>query len=92
MVFTFLAFAQVFQALASRSARDSIFKMGVAGNKLLAWMAFAVVALQMIVIYVPFMSSFFGVVPLSPIDLLIAIGTGALVLVVMELEKLLRRK
>jgi len=92
MVFTFLAFAQVFQALASRSANESIFKMGLFGNKLLTWMVFTVVALQLIVIYVPFMSSFFGVVPLSGIDLLIATGTGALVLVAMELEKMFRRK
>ena len=92
MVFTFLAFAQVFQALASRSAKDSIFKMGLFGNKLLAGMAFTVVVLQLIVIYVPFMSSFFGVLPLSGVDLLIAIGTGALVLVAMEGEKLLKRK
>lgn len=92
MVFTFLAFAQVFQAMASRSARDSIFTMDVFGNKLLAWMVFAVVVLQLIVIYVPFMSSFFGVVPLNAVDLLIAIGTGALVLAAMEVEKLLKRR
>jgi hypothetical protein len=54
-------------------------------------MIFSVVVLQLIVIYVPFMSSFFGVVPLSLIDLLIATGTGALVLVAMELEKVLRK-
>jgi Ca2+-transporting ATPase len=91
MVFTFLAFAQVFQALASRSANESIFKMGLFGNKLLTWMVFTVVALQLIVIYVPFMSSFFGVVPLSLIDLLIATGTGALVLMAMELEKAFKK-
>ncbi|NWG06699.1 MAG: cation-translocating P-type ATPase [Chloroflexi bacterium] len=91
MVFTFLAFAQVFQAVASRSARDSIFKMGLTGNRLLAGMVLAVIVLQLVVIYVPVMSSFFGVVPLNGIDLLIAIGTGALVLVVMEIEKLLKK-
>jgi Ca2+-transporting ATPase len=92
MVFTFLAFAQVFQALASRSTRDSFFKIGLRGNNLLAGMAFVVLALQLIVLYVPFMSSFFGVVPLSALDLLIAVGTGALVMVAMELEKFLQRK
>jgi Ca2+-transporting ATPase len=91
MVFTFLAFAQVFQALASRSAKDSVFKMGLFSNSLLAGMAFAVLALQLMVIYIPFMSAFFGVVPLSILDLLIALGTGALVLVAMEGEKWLKR-
>jgi len=92
MVFTFLAFAQVFQALASRSARDSIFSMGVAGNKLLAGMAVAVVVLQLTVIYVPFMSAFFDVKPLALIDLLVALGAGGLVLGAMEVEKLFKRK
>jgi Ca2+-transporting ATPase len=92
MVFTFLAFAQVFQALASRSTKDSIFKIGLRGNNLLAGMAFVVIALQLIVLYVPFMSSFFEVVPLNALDLLIAVGTGALVLAAIELEKFLQRK
>jgi Ca2+-transporting ATPase len=93
MVFTFLAFAQVFQALASRSSKDSFFKMGLSGNPLLAGMSLLVVALQLFVIYVPSVSSFFNVVPLAGFDLLIAMGTGALVFFAMELEKvLLRRK
>ena len=92
MVFTFLAFAQVFQALASRSAKDSVFRMGVFGNKLLAGMALAVVVLQLIVIYTPFLSAFFGVVPLSGMDLLVATGAGAWVLMAMEVEKRLKRK
>jgi len=92
MVFTFLAFAQIFQALASRSTKDSVLKIGFRGNSLLAGMALTVLALQLIVIYVPFMSSFFDVVTLSGLDLFIAIATGALVLVAMEVEKYLKRK
>jgi Ca2+-transporting ATPase len=92
MVFTFLAFAQIFQALASRSTKDSVLKIGFRGNSLLAGMALTVLALQLIVIYVPFMSSFFDVVTLSGLDLFIAIATGALVLVAMEAEKYLKRK
>jgi P-type Ca2+ transporter type 2C len=91
MVFTFLAFAQVFQALASRSAKDSFFKMGLAGNGLLAGMVAVVVILQLTVIYVPFMSNFFGVVPLGIADLLIAVGVSAIVFAVMEVEKWLRK-
>jgi len=87
MVFTFLAFAQVFQAWASRSSKDSFFKMGFAGNLLLAWMSVLVVVLQLFVLYVPSVSEFFDVKPLSGIDLLIAIGTAALVFLAMEMEK-----
>jgi P-type Ca2+ transporter type 2C len=92
MVFSFLAFAQVFQALASRSSRDSFFKLGLSGNPLLAGMALLVIALQLLVIYVPVLSSFFSVKPLSLVDLLIAIGTGALVFLAIEVEKLMRRE
>ena len=88
MVFSFLAFAQVFQALASRSSKDSFFKLGLAGNPLLAGMSLLVLALQLLVIYVPALASFFSVKPLSGMDLLIAIGAGALVFLAIEVEKL----
>lgn len=91
MVFSFLAFAQVFQALASRSARDSFFKMGLSGNPLLAGMALLVLALQLLVIYVPALNSFFNVVPLSLTDLLVALGTGALVFLAIEVEKVVMK-
>ncbi len=92
MVFSFLAFAQIFQALASRSSRDLFFKMGLSGNPMLAWMVLLVFGLQMAVIYVPALNRFFNVIPLSATDLGIAIGTGALVLVAIEVEKAIRRK
>ncbi|MBN1449876.1 MAG: cation-translocating P-type ATPase [Anaerolineales bacterium] len=91
MVFTFLAFAQVFQALASRSSKDSLFKMGLLSNPMLAAIALLVVALQLAVIYVPFLSGFFDVLPLSACDLSIAAGAGVLVFVVMELEKVFKK-
>ncbi|HEX5839022.1 MAG TPA: cation-translocating P-type ATPase C-terminal domain-containing protein, partial [Anaerolineales bacterium] len=92
MVFSFLAFAQVFQALASRSQQDSFFKRGLSGNPLLAGMALLVTGLQLLVIYVPVLSSFFNVVPLRGLDLLIAIGSGAVIFVAMEIEKAVRRR
>ena len=91
MVFTFLAFAQVFQALASRSAKDSFFKLRLMSNPLLAGMSALVVILQLSVLYIPFLAEFFGVVPLSLCDLSIAIATGIIVLVVMELEKKIKK-
>jgi P-type Ca2+ transporter type 2C len=87
MVFTFLAFAQVFQAWASRSTKDSFFKMGLSGNPLLAGMSLLVVVLQLFVIYVPPVSEFFSVKPLGGMDLLVAIGTAALVFLSMEVGK-----
>ena len=91
MVFTFLAFAQVFQAWASRSATDSFFKLRILSNSLLAGMSALVVGLQLMVLYVPFLSEFFGVKALSLCDLSIAIAGGIVVLVVMEAEKMFRK-
>jgi Ca2+-transporting ATPase len=87
MVFTFLAFAQVFQALASRSSKDSVFKLGIMSNPTLAGMSLLVTVLQLAVLYVPFLSDFFGVKALSLCDLSIAISGGILVMVVMEISK-----
>jgi P-type Ca2+ transporter type 2C len=92
MIFTSLAFMQVFQALASRSSKDSLFKSGVLSNPLLAGMAVLVVVLQMMVIYNHMLADFFEVIPLSGCDLSIVAGAGVIVFVVMELEKWLKRK
>lgn len=91
MVFTFLAFAQVFQALASRSGKESLFKIGVLSNPMLAAIALLVVILQLAVLYVPFLSSFFDVLPLSACDLSIAAGAGIIIFIAIELEKFIKR-
>jgi Ca2+-transporting ATPase len=92
MVFTFLAFAQVFQALASRSDRESLFRMGLLGNPLLAGMALLVVALQLAVLYLPPLGRFFDVLPLSGCDLSIAAAGGIVVLAALEAEKWRKRR
>ena len=87
MIFTSLAFMQIFQALASRSDKDSLFKIGVMTNPVLAGMALLVFALQMAVLYIPALANFFEVIPLSLCDLSIAAATGVIVFVVMEVSK-----
>ncbi len=87
MIFTSLAFMQVFQALASRSNKDSLLTMGLFSNPLLAGMVALVVVLQLMVLYIPALAHFFEVLPLSGCDLSIAAGAGVIVFVVMELEK-----
>jgi potassium/sodium efflux P-type ATPase len=64
MGFTILVFAQLFNAIASRSAHRSAFH-DFFTNKWL-WGAIAVsIVLQCVVIYVPFLNTAFGTVPLS---------------------------
>jgi Ca2+-transporting ATPase len=92
MIFTSLAFMQVFQALASRSEKESIFKVGLLSNPLLAGMALLVVVLQLAVIYIPAFSNFFEVVPLGLADIGIASAAGLVVLAAMEILKMMKRE
>src|SRR3972149_3892670 len=87
MIFTSLAFMQVFHALAARSAKESLFKMGLLSNPWLAGMVLLVVVLQLAVLYVPTLSKFFEVISLSGCDLSIAAAAGVIVFTVMELGK-----
>jgi Ca2+-transporting ATPase len=92
LILTTLIFAQIFQALAIRSNRDSIFGIGLLSNKPLLLAALLIAGLQLVVIYTPALRGPFGVAPLSAVELLATIGAGSLVLWVGELEKWVRRK
>jgi Ca2+-transporting ATPase len=87
MIFTSLAFAQVGQALASRSTRESLFAVGLTTNPLLLGMTLLVSVLQLAVLYIPPVAVFFGVIPLGARDLALAVGSGVLVFLMIEIEK-----
>ncbi|BDR53866.1 haloacid dehalogenase [Bombiscardovia nodaiensis] len=88
--FTILVFAQLFNALASRSSRQSAL-VGLWSNAWL-WGAIALsVALQLLVIYVPFLSAAFGTTPLTPTTWLECLGLAFTVLLASELRKLGKR-
>ena len=50
-------------------------------------MAILTIALQLLVIYIPFPDQFFDVVPLSATDLLLAVVLGTIVFWAIEIEK-----
>ncbi|MBW7469341.1 Ca2+-transporting ATPase [Pontibacter aydingkolensis] len=85
MIFATIGFSQVFQALALRSSGHSAF--AVKTNPLMAIVAVSAIALQLLVIYLPELKGFFQLVPLSAKDLLISIAAGALVFVIVKVEK-----
>jgi Ca2+-transporting ATPase len=87
MIFTSLAFIQVFRAWSARSDRELVFKMNLMGNPWLAGLAALVIILQLIVLYNPAFAEFFEVLPLHWDDLLLAIVPGLIVFVVMEWMK-----
>jgi Ca2+-transporting ATPase len=92
MIFTTLALAQIWQALAIRSGQDSLFSVGLRSNKPLLGAIVLVFALQLAVLYTPFLQTFFQTRSLLPVDLGISIAAGSLVFFAVELEKWLARR
>jgi P-type Ca2+ transporter type 2C len=92
VLFTALAFAQIFQALGMRSSREHLWQVGLFSNPTLMGMIGLVFLLQLSVIYVPFLQSYFHTQALSLPLLLIIIGANALILVIAEGVKALGRQ
>ncbi len=92
MMFTTLAFAQVWQAIGIRSGNDSIFKVGLLSNKPLLGLAGAVVVAQLAAIYVPALQDYLRTSPLSFTDLLLCMAVGSVVFLAAEVEKWFRRR
>jgi len=92
MMFTTLAFVQIGQALASRSTRLSLFKLGSRSNPTLLVMVLLTFGLQLAAIYLPFLDEFFEVQPLTAVQLLICILAGILTFLAIEGEKWLQQK
>ena len=90
MGFTILVFAQMLNALCSRSHDQSVF-VGLFANKWL-WGAIALsTLLQVVVIYVPFLNTAFGTMPLSAGAWVECLGLAMVVLVASELRKCVLR-
>lgn len=77
MIFATIGFGQIFQSLALRSTAHSPFAL--MSNKLMAVVLFSTLILQLAVIYLPFMETFFQLVPLPLEQLAISLAAGSLV-------------
>ena len=89
MVFTTLCLAQMGHALAARSDRPLVQVAPFSNPALLAAVVLTS-ALQLALLYVPALSSFFGTTPLSLQELGICVGVSALFFVYLEAEKVVR--
>lgn len=87
MVFTTLTLSQMGNALAIRSRRDSLFQIGLFSNRALLGAVLLTFALQMAVVYVPFLQGLFNTVSLPPVDLAISLALSTVVFWAIELEK-----
>ena len=92
MIFTTLVLAQMGNALATRSSRDSLFRIGLFSNRLMVGAVMLGFVLQLLLIYVPVFQTIFKTQPLSIQDFFICLIASAVVFVVLELSKLVKRR
>ncbi len=92
MVFATLTFTQVFQTLAVRSWRESLFSIGLWSNKTAAASVTVSGALTLAIIYVPWLQRVFGTVPLTARELLFALLFSSAVFWSIEIEKWWQRR
>jgi len=92
IVFTTLTLSQMGNALAIRSGRESLFKIGLFSNKALLGAVLLTFILQLAVMYLPFMQEIFKTVALPPTALLISLGLSTVVFWGVELEKWFLRR
>jgi len=91
MVFNTLTLAQMANALASRSDRESLFRLGLGTNKALLGAVFLTFLLQLAVTYVPFLQPIFETQALSPAELGITLAASLALFAFTEVWKALLR-
>jgi Ca2+-transporting ATPase len=87
IIFTTIATAQVWQALAVRTNVQSLFKVGLRSNRPLLGAVLLVLILQALVVYVPAMQGVFGTKPLDAVDLGMSVLLGSSVFLLIEARK-----
>ncbi len=92
IVFTTLTLSQMGNALALRSERESLFKIGLFSNNSMLNAVLLTLVLQLAVIYLPFLQSVFKTNPLSWQELLISLILSTIVFWGVELEKWFKRR
>jgi Ca2+-transporting ATPase len=92
MVFTVLTLSQLGHVLAIRSERESLFTQGVLSNRVLIVALLFTFALQMAVLYVPWLNPIFKTEPLSPGELAACLALSSVVFIGVEIEKMLVRR
>jgi len=90
MVFTTLCLAQMGHALSARSERP-LLQVNPFSNPWLLWAVVFTSGLQLLLLYVPWLSRFFGTEPLALVDLMVCVGVSLLFFTYLEAEKVFRQ-
>lgn len=92
MAFVTMALSQLVHSFNVRSLDQSLFKIGLTSNRSLLLAFVFSVAMQLIVIFVPFLREVFETALLSSVDWIIVIGLSLIPLIVAEISKLIYSK
>lgn len=92
MAFTVLCFSQLGHVMVIRSGRDSIFKIGFFSNKPMVGALLITVALQIMIIYMPFFNEIFKTQPLTLNELLLTLAVSSIVFWSGEIEKSIKNR
>jgi Ca2+-transporting ATPase len=92
MVFTVLTLSQLGHVLAIRSERESLFNQGVLSNPALIAALLLTFALQMAVLYVPWLNPIFKTEPLGLGEMAFCLAMSSIVFFAVEIEKWLVRR
>lgn len=91
MVLTTIIFSRMSLIMAVRSSKSSLFQIGILSNKPLLGAVSLTVAMQLAIIYIPFLQRFFGTVALPLRDLAICVILSLVIFIGIEVEKWLLR-
>ena len=92
MAVTTMVFFQFFQAINSRSEFHSVFRLSPFANPFLLYALLASTFAHLAVIYASPLQWVFRTVPLSAFDWLLVLGISSSVIVVVEIDKAIRRR
>jgi Ca2+-transporting ATPase len=92
MAFSVLCFSQLGHAMAIRSTKQSVFRIGIFSNKPMILALSLTVLLQISIIYVPALNEIFKTKPLSIMELSITFAASAIVFLAVEVEKIFKKE
>jgi len=87
MAFATLVFGELTRAFAVRSEKHSIFKIGLFSNKAMNQAFLVSLAMQLAVLFIPFLQSIFEVQSLTMVEWLVVIGLSVIPLIISEITK-----
>ncbi len=88
-----LVMGQIFYLLNTRSFRAPAYTLsGLTGNRVALIAIAAIVMLQLLLTYAPFMNTLFSTAPLDVHDWMLCLAVGVAVFVLVEVEKMLQRR